>query len=189
MIAVVAMAIAGVFGEPPDTSGPRVWNGYEVQTPSSVSESAPWRTGEPHLAAVNDAAAAPAESLEYWLVGSDSDPSYTSARTGSTRGVGGSGSVSFDSATPLRQPASYTLDSLSGSREVVVYTPSAETIADRLGDESSLLSEHFLVPWPLSSYDGSSFFVLAIGPAREDFALLESLKQDLYVLTPQNGEE
>src|SRR5687767_10341984 len=68
--------------------------------------------------------------------------------------------------------------------EVAVYTPAAE----RLGAASPLVTEHHLVPWPLSSYDGTSFLVLAIGPAREDLALLESLKQDFYVLTPP-GEE
>jgi hypothetical protein len=189
MIGVVAMAIAGAFGAPPDTSGPRNWNAHEVQTPASVSESAPWRSGEPHLAAVDDLPLVTAESVEYWLIGSDSDPAYTRAHTGSTRGVGGTGSVGFDSRTQLRQPASYSLESLSGSREVVVYTPSAEMIAEHLGGESSLVSEHYLVPAPLSSYDGSSFFVLAIGPAREDLALLEALKQDFYVITPSAGAE
>jgi hypothetical protein len=53
-----------------------------------------------------------------------------------------------------------------------------------VGEETPLLSEHYLVYGPLAQFDGQSVIVLELGPASEDIALLDSLSRDFYVLTP-----
>jgi hypothetical protein len=192
----------------------------EVQTPSSVSESAPWLAGQPHLAgwsaadsmslALTDELSGDrftgaslgaggsgsvgsepliiVEQTEYWLIGDE-----TGERSvGASSSLGGAGSVGFDSSMSGSESQRHRFDSSSatdsGASEIVVYTPAAEMILQSVGDETPLLSEHYLVSGPLSSFDGSSFLVLAIAPSQEDLALLDSLKEDFFIMTPAYGE-
>ena len=80
------------------------WNGYEVRTPSSVNESAPWLANEGHLPAAS-------YNMQY-SYGSTAygNPSYG---TGSTFGSG-SGTGSFDSsAHPMHMSSMGAMSSMS----------------------------------------------------------------------------
>ena len=228
---LIAFAVAGALSCASAFAG----SGHhrvEVQTPSSVSESAPWLAGKSHLkgwtaspasstavgmsqdlsgesmtlgssglSATSDEALPfyVVEITEYWLIGAD-EPTGSSAAIGSTSSVGGSGSGGFDSSLNGGSSGDLSYHTFSdtsfeqssfdasGSSEIVVYTPAAESIYESMGDQTPLLSEHYLVTGPLSSFDGSSVLVLAIGPTSEDIALLDSLKQDFFVLTPSYDE-
>lgn len=193
----------------------------EVMTPSSVSESAPWLAGKPHLAgwSAPDSSLAlgmtPAlssdptfalgstsglggsgmtgistdgsdpyyvvEVTEYWLIGET--PSESSNGVGGTSSMG-SGFGGFDSSSSFDG----SMSEASEFNEIVVYTPAAEALYQSIGDETPLLSEHYLVPSPMSAYDASSYLVLAIAPTAEDMALLDSLKEDFFVVTPTYGD-
>jgi hypothetical protein len=224
----------------------------EVQTPASVSESAPWLTGHPHLAgwdthapaatigfqegqfsdgpvgmssdlsssgtvAFDSSTSIPADSpmggsydstlgdsgmsdggdtysvVEYWLIGDEP------AGTGTSSSLGASGSGGYDSSAASSGDGDSTAMSGSGSDDYAfdstpsnplsyVYTPSAEMIADTIGEATPLLSEHYLVYGPLASFQGNDAIVLEIGPAAEDVALLDSLSRDFYILTPSYDE-
>ena len=149
--------------------------------------------------------------VEYWLLGAD--PSAV----GTTSSLGGSGSGGFDSSmseettdfmsmpvdsmslndsdtidfTAARDSSlEYAFDSagIAGEPLAVVYTASAEQIAETIGETTPLLSEHYLVHGPLSQADLQSVIVLEVGPAPQDIALLDSLSRDFYVLTPAYDE-
>ena len=51
----------------------------EVRTPSSVSESAPWLTGQPHLRSDAGGADNQVAIVEYWLIGAPGEESSASA--------------------------------------------------------------------------------------------------------------
>ena len=217
----VPLAIAVAFAASSGAMAGGASHRVEVSTPSSVSESAPWLAGKPHLAGWSASGSTMALSMsrdlstpqngfamgasagmsgsgsggfdsfdvaegkEYWLVGDES--SGTDSAVGRSSSLGGSGSVGFDSS--MSSSTSHNAASNPApAGEIVVYTPDAEMILSSLGEESPLLSEHYLVMQPLSSFDGSSFVVLAIGPTSEDLALLDSLRQDFFVLTPVYDE-
>jgi hypothetical protein len=150
--------------------------------------------------------------VEYWLL--DADPTAT----GMSSSAGAAGSVGFDSSMSdeTNDFMSMPVDSMSlndsdtldltalgdssfdeyayGSTEssleplAVVYTASAEQIAETIGEATPLLSEHYLVRGPLSQADSQSVIVLEIGPAPQDIALLDSLSRDFWVLTPAYDE-
>jgi hypothetical protein len=65
-----------------------MWNGYEVRTPSSVNEAAPWLANEPHMAASMGYNTA---SVSGYGFGSDS---YATGASSTTTGFGSGG---FDS--------------------------------------------------------------------------------------------
>jgi hypothetical protein len=236
---LVAMAVAGTFVWSAGALANGSQRSVEVQTPASVSESAPWLTGQPHLAGSSAQASTRMSSLahqqlsdsstasgassgmsaygsggydstdstlssasdrpmigrvkhvEYWLLGdqsadrsersimSMSGASYDTARstgsldsalsgdpslgTGNSSGAGGSGSVAFDSRTPLSS-GQYTYDSVRQP------TPG--------------VTEHYLVLGGLDTFDPSNALVFETGSRPERFALLEHLSHDFYVLTP-----
>ena len=80
----------------------------EVQTPSSVDESAPWLNNDAHLGgwpssqpsfgSVSPDPLTATQTTDYWLIGSKSDE----ANVGSSASEGASGSISFDSSRPTR---------------------------------------------------------------------------------------
>ena len=76
------------FGNKQQVAG-SMWNGYEVQTPSSVDESAPWRANEAHMPGpiANQSFGTTYSSL--------GDVSYG---TGASSSAGGYGSGGFASA-------------------------------------------------------------------------------------------
>lgn len=261
---IIALAIAGTFACAGAFAG-GVHHSTEVQTPSSVSESAPWLTGQSHLAgwtmqsldptagfqqgqfsdgpyrtgmsssmsgtgsggydssgydsSRRDAATRDGQVaiVEYWLIG---EPSAFQG-TGTSSGMGGSRSVGFDSSASDSDAMDLSmsrmdmfdtamsesgLDSMDNSIDTgaggyaydsgagtdgplsIVYTPSAERIADSIGEATPLLSEHYLVAQPLSDFDPGNLIVLELGPAPEDVALLQALSRDFYVLTPVYDE-
>jgi hypothetical protein len=143
-------------------------------TSSSLS-----RVGDVAYDSMSDSSMSVAGNLDYSLLGDGA------MGTGTTSSAGGSGIVAFDSSTSGSSDE-YALDTTSNFGEplAVVYTPGAEQIAAKMGDATPLISEHYLVAGPLSSFDGSSVIVLEAGPAPEDVALLDKLSRDFYVLTP-----
>src|SRR5688572_22910801 len=127
---LLALAVAAAFSTSAVAGG--LHHSTEVQTPSSVSESAPWLTGQPHLAgwtagtsgfgSVGSEPLVLVETTEYWLIGSDSEPSAI----GASSATSGSGAVGFDSSTTGGDSRHHLFDSTSsaGGSEIVVYTPS-----------------------------------------------------------------
>ncbi|HZN26135.1 MAG TPA: hypothetical protein VFB75_18060 [Burkholderiales bacterium] len=65
-----------------------MWNGYEVRTPSSVNESAPWLANEPHMAAASAYHSASANQYSF------ESGSYG---TGASSSASGFGTGGFDS--------------------------------------------------------------------------------------------
>jgi hypothetical protein len=94
---MVGIALAGAFvwsaaaSATPAWKG--AWNGYEVRTPSSVNESAPWLANEPHMAVYgND------RFTSHRARHSSRSVDHTPmSGTGTSASVAGSGSVGFDS--------------------------------------------------------------------------------------------
>jgi hypothetical protein len=208
---------------------------YEVQTPASVNESAPWLTNHATLHGTQhsgttigfqegqfsdgpvgtgsamsgtgtggyDSSPSTSDDLsmsdmqtfdngdsfsyvEYWLLGEEPSATGVSSSAGAT-GSGGfdSTSTSPDSTSMSATGSgdySYTTswdDPLS-----FVGTSSADDVIGMVGEETPLLSEHYLVYGPISSFDGHNVIVLELGPGAEDVALLDALSRDFYVLTP-----
>jgi hypothetical protein len=224
----------------------------EVQTPASVSESAPWLSGYAHAGGWNaprsdssigyhegqfsdgpvgttgtssgegsgafesptsrpdqsstdaayDSSLSDASTfsdsgdaytrVDYWLIGDEQ------LGTGAGTTLGGSGSGGYSSMDASSDVASmsdsgageYASEAMPSTGEplAVVYTESAEMIADTLGDATPLLNQHYLVFGPLSSFPADDVIILETGPAAEDVALLDSLSRDFYVLTPSQDE-
>jgi len=213
---------------------------YEVQTPSSVNESAPWLTNHATLSDGRSAdttigfqegqfsdgpvgtsssmsgsgnggydSTTPTRSpddlsmssmqtidngdsvtfVEYWLL--DAEPSGT----GMSSSAGGSGSGSFNSGmgpdmTSLDEGVSgdYSYSTAWADPLAYVSTGTADDVISMVGEETPLLSEHYLVYGPISSFDGQNVIVLELGPGAEDVALLDALSRDFYVLTPVADE-
>lgn len=235
---LVATAVAGAFACATGAFAGNSWNGYEVRTPSSVDESAPWLANESHMPAsrstmtfatmdgdrtvidaplVSSTSATVGEATntaytEYWLLGSES------ADIGASSGLAGTGSVGFDSSMSSSHGAfdseyglttsprgsgsaelesaamngnqlmSYSFEPAASAFEMVLFTPSAVEVIEEVGDATPLLSEHYLIAAPESAYDPSELVVLMIGPASDDIALLDALKEHFIVLTPAYGE-
>ena len=213
---LLAIAVAGTFAWSAGANAAESWNGYEVLTPSSVDESAPWRANEPHMpgtppmvivavveeltiiepVAVEEIAViAPAAEVAMIEpadvdvlavvepVGLEVAVVEPDLATGASSDTSGFGSVAFDSSPSAS-------DALASTEpQIVVLTPAAEQIVATIGEATPLLSEHYLVPAPLSAHAGAAPIAIMIGPAPEDIALLDSLKRDFYVMTaPYDGE-
>ena len=104
---LLAVVVSGAFAAAAGANAADRWNSYEIETPSSVNESAPWLAHEPHAPASPPIAAAVAkkrtvaaparetsvannsDGIEYWLLGADDGP------VGSTDASGASGIISF----------------------------------------------------------------------------------------------
>ena len=145
-----------------------------------------------------DSAALPADVgdvwliTEYWLIGSPDQE----MGTGASSSFGGSGMGGFDSSSPMNDSSQSWYDSMSDTDYsvsfafltddplLVVFTPSAEQIADSFGDSSPLMSEHYL----MSKLDNDFVIVVEAGPSSEDVAMLDSLKNDFFVLTPATDD-
>jgi hypothetical protein len=242
---LLTIAVAGAFACSAGAHAGSNWNGHEVQTPSSVNESAPWLANESHAPgaastltfasthadrsamevpiATGASSSTSAAGLgafssndtahtEYWLLGSEGSD------IGASSGFSGGGSVAFDSSVSREitldsshgygsstspvdsgiapfhlsatdgELASYSFEPSASAFEMVLFTPSAMEVIGELGDATPLLSEHYLIAAPDSSYDPSELVVLTIGPSSDDVALLDSLKEHFIVLTPVYGQ-
>jgi len=214
---------------------------YEVQTPASVSESAPSLTNHSTLPSGPTASssigfqegqfsdgpvgtsgpasgtgsggydstlsASPSDDLsmsnmqtldsgdsftfvEYWLLGDEPTATGVSSSSGAS-GSGGFNSMSTSPDVTSMGEGSSSDSSYSaswGDPLSYVSTPSAEDVIGMVGEETPLLTEHYLVYGPISSFDGQNVIVLELGPSSEDIALLDSLSHDFYVLTPVTDE-
>lgn len=157
--------------------------GTQAQRIGSARTSAPDSTEFQHVSIVETREPMyVVEVTEYWMIGSQSEAQRREApaAVGTTSGAGG-GSGSFDSSSD----ASSSIPDRPGmAGEIIVYTATADRLTERFGERTALVSEHYLVPLPLQSFDGSGTVVLAIGPTPEDAALLKSLSEDFAVVTP-----
>ena len=221
---LIGMAVAGTFAW---SAGALAHGGgsgasYEVQTPSSVSESAPWLTGHQYLAgwvsndmhamqgnhrfsddpyatgsssnmsgsgsvaydsSMSTTSTGDVASVDYWLLGegptrdtiglssaSDHigryDYSLNSFGTGSSSSAAGTGSGSFDS--------SMSASDSSMSSDI-------RTAADT-GDTMQM-TEFYLVPAPIASYDGDRGWTMVVSPTEDSLDQLASVT-DLYIVTP-----
>jgi len=149
---------------------------------------------------------------EYWLLGTDNGTvNESTVGTGASSSESGYGSVGFDSSTQGSDTSTYYFEPdtsiyylepmsalgaddpyaspsfvsfLDSEPLAVIYTPSADEMASAFGEATPLVSEHYLV----SKLDSDFAIVLETGPAPEDVAMLESLKNDFFVLTPAIDE-
>jgi hypothetical protein len=123
--------------------------------------------------------------VEYWLLGADSDSVGTSSP------ASGSGTVGFDSMsgmdTSLMTDESGTTLA-SGAPFTFISTPSADRVADSIGEVTPLLSEHYLVYGPLAGVQPEDMILLEVGPTSDDAQLIQALSGDFYVLTPAYDE-
>jgi len=123
--------------------------------------------------------------VEYWLLGEPSEA------TGMSSSSGGSGSVGFDSTSGM-DTSSLTDESgttyTSGAPFAFLSTPSADMVADSMGEATPLLSEHYLVYGPLASAQPEDMIVLEVGPSADDAQLIQTLSSDFYVLTPVSDQ-
>jgi hypothetical protein len=129
---------------------------------------------------------------EYWLIGTPDQE----MGTGASSSFGGSGAGGFDSSTPMNDSTdssyepmsandySSSFASLADDPLAVVFTPSAEQIAESYGDSSPFVSEHYL----MSKLDSDFVIVVEAGPSPEDIAMLDQLKNDFFVLTPATDD-
>jgi hypothetical protein len=248
---LIGLAVAGTFACAGAFAGSGAHHGaasgsqagYEVHTPLSVNESAPWlgshspthsvqspgtigfqegqfsdgpvgtsagwsgtgsdgydyqsagMTGSHEMALSDSRTIDSGDSfaiVEYWLLGDE--PSGT----GRSSSTGGSGTGGFNSLNSGERPDSMSGSGASDDAPVLragptdplsfVTTPSAGTISDSMGELTPLVSEHYLVYGPLSSFHGQDVIVLEVGPTSEDIALLDTLSRDFYVLTPVYDE-
>jgi len=219
---LIGMAVAGTFAWSAGAFAHGGSASYEVRTPSSVSESAPWLTGHPHLAgwlsndmhamqgnhrfsddpyatgsssnmsgsgsvaydsSMSTTSTGDVASVDYWLLGegptrdtiglssaSDHigryDYSLNSFGTGSSSSAAGTGSGSFDS--------SMSASDSSMSSDI-------RTAADT-GDTMQM-TEFYLVPAPIASYDGDRGWTMVVSPTEDSLDQLASVT-DLYIVTP-----
>jgi len=89
----IAIAVAGTFAYSAGALAHGFQRSAEIQTPASVSESAPWLTGQPHLAGWSGSGSKPMSGIANERV---SDASMSTA-TGASSSMSSSGSGSYDS--------------------------------------------------------------------------------------------
>jgi hypothetical protein len=89
----IAIAVAGTFAYSAGALAHGFQRSAEIQTPASVSESAPWLTGQPHLAGWSGSGSKPMSGIANDRV---SDASMSTA-TGASSSMSSSGSGSYDS--------------------------------------------------------------------------------------------
>jgi len=96
------------------------------------------------------------ERVDYWLLGDDA------RGIGASASAGGYGSGSFASSNDM-----------SGS------------LSSSMSDSSPdiMVSEVYLVPAPLASFDGDGYWTMALSPGSDSFDRLATIS-DLYVITP-----
>jgi hypothetical protein len=124
---LIAMAVAGTLAYSAGAFGHGFERSTEIQTPASVSESAPWLTGQPHLAG----------SQRMSSMASDSSMS-----TGASSGMSGYGSGGYDSTL-----SSASESPMTGRLKHVEYW--------LLGDESAGRSGGSIMSMRGAAYDGA----------------------------------
>jgi len=97
---LIAVAVAGTFAWSAGALAHGLQRGVEIQTPASVSESAPWLTGQPHLAGWSAQRATHVSSL------ASEQPTNSSMAMGASSGMSGSGSAGYDSTDSTLSSAS-----------------------------------------------------------------------------------
>ena len=174
---LISLAVAGALGFSASAfAGMGKHHGsLEVATPSAVSESAPWLTGQPHLAGWRAALPLSTAGIDYSLgAGHDFSASaseghadtlassdFDSDATGMSSSEGGFGAGSFSSSA-------FESDSLESS--------------GLTGDEHATAeTEVYVVPAPLAEFDGSGYWTEEIASAEE---LERVMTDNVYVMTP-----
>jgi hypothetical protein len=169
----------------------------EVQTPSSVNESAPWLANQPHSAGWATQQPSTAMGMQ--------EGQFSDGPVGTSSSIGGSGSAGFDSMSStgfdssmsgigfdvsslggveywLLGDDSYgtgTTSSLSGSG-----SGGFDSMSSLNSDDSFGMTEYYLVSGPLAQFDGDEYILFESGASADDIALLGALTEDFYVLTP-----
>ena len=204
---LLAMAVAGSFAWSAGAFAGGVHHSTEVETPMQVSESAPWLAADrfaparfeslmiagvesthstdadfaigssAHAIGAGSAgfdsthASSSGGSSEYWMMGSESEGTGATASTAS-------GSVSFDSAMSSSESHdgfSKSSASSSGSDESLA--------ASDLSEDGVLVTEVYIVPAPLASFDHGSYWTMDVTPDEESIDRLASIT-DYYVIMP-----
>jgi hypothetical protein len=118
---MLGIALAGAFACSAGISAAGAWNGYEVRTPSSVNESAPWLANQPHMPAfAHRSAGLRSPALD--------DVSFG---TGASSNAAGAGSVGFESTLMSSTTTEYWMlgsgaTASSGSGDVSLGAPMSD---------------------------------------------------------------
>ena len=203
---LLAMGVAGAFAC--STGGAFAGGGMhhsaEVQTPASVSESAPWLTGESLASSSSmerahfSSSESPGASgytgasgsagydstasrggrlsdVDYWLLGADT---YA---TGSSGSMAAAGSVPFDS---LRSGGgSYDSSGMTSSLGASGSTGFDSALSSADAARNYAVTEVYLVPAPLAAFDGDNYWTMEVTPTEESIDRLASVT-DFYIVTP-----
>jgi hypothetical protein len=204
---LIAAAVAGSFAWSASAFAGGVHHSTEVQTPMQVSESAPWLAADQFLSAefgprmtgsIEHAQSSDAEfaiGSSSHVAGSGSvafDSTHASSNAGSsaywmmgaeTEGTGAmpstaSGSVGFDSTMSSGQ----SHDAFSTSSASSVGADESVAASDP-SEDGVLVSEVYIVPAPLASFNGESYWTMEVMPDEESIDRLASVT-DYYVITP-----
>ena len=194
---LLAMAVAGTCAWSTGALAGGAAHTVEVQTPASVSESAPWLTGQSFASSAFDSRGL----LRF----------EDSASIGSSSSMSASGSVGYDStasASGRLSDVDYWLlgaDSHStSSSDSDSLMSQSESPQDSIGMTSSLgasvsagfesslssepienyaITEVYLVPAPLAAFDGDNYWTMEVTPSEDSIDRLASVT-DVYVITP-----
>jgi hypothetical protein len=128
---LIAMAVAGTLAYSAGAFAHGFERSTEIQTPASVSESAPWLTGQPHLAGSQRMSSMASERM-----------SDSSMSTGASSGMSGYGSGGYDSTL-----SSASESPMTGRLKHVEYW--------LLGDESAGRSGGSIMSMRGAAYDGA----------------------------------
>ena len=192
---LLAMGVASAFACTGAFAGSGMHRSVEVQTPASVSESAPWLTGQSlasgtvhgamDRAQFGDSGSVGYDStaamsgrqsdVDYWLLGADG------YGTGSSDSMAQSGSVAFDSLAS----GGYSSDSIGMTSSLGGYgsTGFDSTLSGGAAHEAYATTEVFLVPAPLAAFDGDGYWIMEVTPTEESIDRLASVT-DFYIITP-----
>ena len=204
---LLAMAVAGSFAWSAGAFAGGVHYSTEVETPIQVSESAPWLAADRFspagsesdmIASVESTPSTDADfaigssshasgsgsvgfdsthasssggSTDYWMMGSEAEGTGATASTAS-------GSVSFDST----MSSSGTHDAFSTSSASSSASDESLAAGD-LSEDGVLVTEVYIVPAPLASFDHDSYWTMEVTPDEESIDRLAGIT-DYYVIMP-----
>ena len=200
----MALAVAGTFacgsafaGGFKHHSSSHFDAAHEVQTPTSVNESAPWLANEMHGAgwSIHDSGST--------VIGMQ-EGLHSDGPIGTSSSISGFGTGGFDSMSSSRFDSSVSgLDSsLGGSSGVEYWLWGSDSVGtsssvggsgsggfdstSSLGADDSfgMTDEYYLVSGPLAEFSGDEYILYESGTSSDDIAYLATLSEDFWVLSP-----
>jgi hypothetical protein len=181
---LIGIAVASAFGSGGAFAGGFNY-GTEVQTPTSVSESAPWRALED-----SGQMTSAARIHEGEIIASDA-----ALGTGASASAGASGTVGFDSSIGAATGENVDYWRMDESPDI----GSTTSVGEGSGSFTSAMStsefadevafdEVYIVPAPLASFDGTNYYWILEAGQPEAADELASVSE-YYLITPIYSDE